>query len=68
MADTKLNTAKPQAMLAVLHCRPPLPRAILFDSPGEFLTGEAIRWRARYSISLVLPGGPSFTLFRLTVH
>jgi hypothetical protein len=36
----------------------PKPRAILFDSHGEFMTGEAIRWCARYSISLVLPGGP----------
>jgi CRISP-associated protein Cas1 len=36
----------------------PKPRAILFDSHGEFMTGEAIRWCARYSISLALPGGP----------
>jgi CRISPR-associated endonuclease Cas1 len=36
----------------------PKPRAILFDSHGEFMTGEAIRWCARYSINLVLPGGP----------
>jgi hypothetical protein len=36
----------------------PKPRAILFDSHGEFLTGEAIRWCARYSITLTLPGGP----------
>jgi CRISPR-associated endonuclease Cas1 len=36
----------------------PKPRAILFDSHGEFLTGEAIRWCARYSINLALPGGP----------
>ena len=34
------------------------PRAILFDSHGEFLTGETIRFCARYSIDLVLPGGP----------
>lgn len=34
------------------------PRVILFDSHGEFMTGEAIRWCARYSISLALPGGP----------
>src|SRR5271166_5941770 len=34
------------------------PHAILFDSHGEFLTGEAIRFCARYSIALVLPGGP----------
>jgi hypothetical protein len=26
------------------------PHTILFDSHGEFLTGEAIRWCARYSI------------------
>jgi hypothetical protein len=36
----------------------PKPRTILFDSHGEFMTGEAIRWCARYSISLALPGGP----------
>jgi CRISPR associated protein Cas1 len=36
----------------------PKPRAILFDSHGEFMTGEAIRWCARYSIGLALPGGP----------
>jgi CRISP-associated protein Cas1 len=34
------------------------PHTILFDSHGEFLTGEAIRWCARYSINLALPGGP----------
>jgi CRISPR-associated protein Cas1 len=36
----------------------PKPRAILFDSHGEFMTGEAIRWCARYSSNLALPGGP----------
>ena len=36
----------------------PKPRAILFDSHGEFMTGEALRWCARYSINPVLPGGP----------
>jgi CRISPR/Cas system-associated endonuclease Cas1 len=36
----------------------PKPRAILFDSHGEFMTGEALRWCARYSITLALPGGP----------
>jgi CRISPR-associated endonuclease Cas1 len=36
----------------------PKPRAILFDSHDEFMTGEALRWCARYSITLVLPGGP----------
>jgi CRISPR-associated endonuclease Cas1 len=36
----------------------PKPRAILFDSHGEFMSGEAIRWCARYSINLLLPGGP----------
>jgi CRISPR-associated endonuclease Cas1 len=34
------------------------PHTILFDSHGEFITGEAIRWCARYSINLLLPGGP----------
>jgi CRISPR-associated endonuclease Cas1 len=36
----------------------PKPHTILFDSHGEFMTGEAIRWCARYSINLLLPGGP----------
>jgi CRISPR associated protein Cas1 len=36
----------------------PKPHTLLFDSHGEFLTGEAIRWCARYSINLALPGGP----------
>jgi CRISPR-associated endonuclease Cas1 len=36
----------------------PKPHTILFDGHGEFLTGEAIRWCARYSITLALPGGP----------
>ncbi len=36
----------------------PKPHTILFDSHGEFLTGEAIRWCARNSINLALPGGP----------
>ena len=34
------------------------PVAILFDAHGEFLTGEAIRWCARYAIPLILPNGP----------
>jgi CRISPR associated protein Cas1 len=36
----------------------PKPAAILFDAHGEFLTGEAIRWCARYAIQLILPDGP----------
>jgi CRISP-associated protein Cas1 len=36
----------------------PKPHTVLFDSHGEFMTGEAIRWCARYSINLALPGGP----------
>ena len=36
----------------------PKPRAILFDSHGEFFTGEALRWCARYAITLAWPGGP----------
>ena len=36
----------------------PKPHTILFDSHGEFLTGEALRCCARYSINLLLPGGP----------
>jgi hypothetical protein len=34
------------------------PAAILFDAHGEFLTGEAIRWCARYAIPLILSNGP----------
>jgi CRISP-associated protein Cas1 len=36
----------------------PKPCAILFDAHGEFLTGEAMRWCARYGIALILPDGP----------
>jgi hypothetical protein len=36
----------------------PKPAAILFDAHVEFLTGEAIRWCARYAIPLILPNGP----------
>jgi hypothetical protein len=36
----------------------PKPAALLFDAHGEFLTGEAIRWCARYAIPLILPNGP----------
>ena len=36
----------------------PKPAAILFDAHGEFLTGEGIRWCARYAIPLILPNGP----------
>ena len=36
----------------------PKPAAILFDAHGEFLTGEAIRWCARYAIPPMLPNGP----------
>jgi hypothetical protein len=36
----------------------PKPHAVLFDSHGDFLIGEAIRWRPRYSINQLLSGGP----------
>jgi hypothetical protein len=36
----------------------PKPHTILFDAHGEFLTGEAMRWCARYGIGLILPDGP----------
>jgi CRISPR-associated endonuclease Cas1 len=36
----------------------PKPVAILFDSNGEWMTGEALRWCARYGISVILPDGP----------
>ena len=59
-ARSKSNTA-PQATAKTIRVdidAEPKPRAILFDSHGEFMTGEAIRWCARYSINLALPGGP----------
>jgi CRISPR-associated endonuclease Cas1 len=34
------------------------PHTILFDGHGEFLTGEALRWCARYGIGIILPHGP----------
>jgi CRISP-associated protein Cas1 len=36
----------------------PKPHTILFDGHGEFLTGDALRWCARYRISLILSDGP----------
>jgi CRISPR/Cas system-associated endonuclease Cas1 len=36
----------------------PKPCAILFDGRGEFITGEAIRFCARYAIDIILPNGP----------
>ena len=36
----------------------PKPHTVLFDSHGEFMTGEALRWCARYSVNLALPGDP----------
>jgi CRISP-associated protein Cas1 len=35
----------------------PKPCAILFDGRGEFITGEAIRFCARYAIDIILPNG-----------
>jgi CRISPR/Cas system-associated endonuclease Cas1 len=36
----------------------PKPCAILFDGRGEFITGEAMRFCARYAIDIILPNGP----------
>jgi CRISPR/Cas system-associated endonuclease Cas1 len=36
----------------------PKPCAILFDGRGEFITGEAVRFCARYAIDIILPNGP----------
>ena len=36
----------------------PKPCAILFNGRGEFITGEAIRFCARYAIDIILPNGP----------
>jgi CRISPR/Cas system-associated endonuclease Cas1 len=36
----------------------PKPCAILFDGRGEFISGEALRFCARYAIDIILPNGP----------
>jgi CRISPR/Cas system-associated endonuclease Cas1 len=36
----------------------PKPCAILFDGRGENISGEAIRFCARYAINIILPNGP----------
>jgi hypothetical protein len=49
---------KPDLVRVRIDVDEPKPAAILFDAHGEFLTGEAIRWCARYAIPLILPDGP----------
>jgi CRISPR/Cas system-associated endonuclease Cas1 len=49
---------KPDLVRVRIDIDQPKPAAILFDAHGEFLTGEAIRWCARYAIPLILPDGP----------
>jgi hypothetical protein len=49
---------KPDLVRVRIDIDEPKPAAILFDAHGEFLTGEAIRWCARYAIPLILPNGP----------
>jgi hypothetical protein len=49
---------KPDLVRVRIDVDEPNPAAILFDAHGEFLTGEAIRWCARYAIPLILPNGP----------
>jgi hypothetical protein len=49
---------KPDRVRVRIDVDQPKPAAILFDAHGEFLTGEAIRWCARYAIPLILPDGP----------
>ena len=39
-----------------------LPRAILFDGRGEFLSGEALRWCAQRGVVIVMPDGPGRAL------
>ena len=34
------------------------PAALLFDSHGEHMSGEALRWCAPHGIALILPNGP----------
>jgi hypothetical protein len=41
---------KPDRVRVRIDIDQPKPAAILFDAHGEFLTGEAIRWCARYAI------------------
>jgi hypothetical protein len=48
---------KPDRVRVRIDVDQPKPAAILFDAHGEFLTGEAIRWCARYAIPLILPDG-----------
>ena len=43
-----------RAIRVDVDCQPK-PHTILFDSHGEFLTGEALRWCARYGIGIILP-------------
>jgi predicted helicase len=54
----------------VVHttARPISNRALMGDKVVEIglLTGEAIRWCARYSINLLLSGGPAVTIRRLS--
>ena len=49
---------KPDRARLRINVDEPKPAGILFDAHGEFLTGEAIRWCARYAIPLILPNGP----------
>jgi hypothetical protein len=49
---------KPDVVRVRIDVDEPKPAAILFDAHREFLTGEAIRWCARYAIPLILPNGP----------
>ena len=52
---------KPDRVRVRIDVDQPKPAAILFDAHGEFLTGEAIRWCARYAIPLILPNGPVYS-------
>jgi CRISPR-associated protein Cas1 len=52
------GTGQAKATLRIDVDADPMPHTILFDAQGEFLTGEAMRWCARYGIGLILPDGP----------
>src|ERR1700733_4899726 len=52
------GTGRAKATLRIDVDADPMPHTILFDAPGEFLTGEAMRWCARYGIGLIRTDGP----------
>jgi CRISP-associated protein Cas1 len=56
--DIEHGTQADKATIRIDIDASPKPHTILFDGRGEFLTGKAMRWCARYDIGLILPDGP----------